>query len=217
MKYKIAISVLALSVLVVLVGGHAIRTQSSTNASAASTLALPLEQASVTVPGPKDPVVVPGAFSANTRGWSHASQAAARAGQNGIRPELLDAYTLAAALAPADCHLSVSLLAAIGQVESGNLANRALDASHRVVPAVLGPVLNGHGVQAIADTDNGRLDGNRSWDRALGPLQLIPASWRVVGLDMDGDGRRDPQNVRQQCRIRPARPVPNRSSGPTYC
>ena len=192
MKYKIAISVLALSVLVVLVGGHAIRTRTP---DSSAPRALPLVQASVTVPGPEDPVVVPGAFSANTRGWSHASQAAARAGEDGIRPELLDAYTLAAALAPADCHLSVSLLAAIGQVESGNLANRSIDASHRAVPAVLGPVLNGDDVQAIADTDNGRWDGNQSWDRALGPLQLIPASWRVVGLDMDGDGQRDPQNV----------------------
>ncbi len=26
-------------------------------------------------------------------------------------------------------------------------------------------------------------------------MQIIPASWRVVGLDMDGDGVRDPQNV----------------------
>ena len=89
----------------------------------------------------------------------------------------------------------MSLLAAIGQVESGNLANRSIDANHRAVPAVLGPVLNGHDVQAIADTDNGRWDGNKVWDRAIGPLQLIPASWRVVGLDMDGDGQRDPQNV----------------------
>ncbi len=192
MKYKIAISVLVLSVMVVLVGGHAIRTRTP---DTSPPRALPLQQASVTVPGPKDPVVVPGAFSANTRGWSHASQAAARAGKDGIRPELLDAYTLAAALAPADCHLSVSLLAAIGQVESGNLANRSIDANHRAVPAVLGPVLNGHDVQAIADTDNGRWDGNKVWDRAIGPLQLIPASWRVVGLDMDGDGQRDPQNV----------------------
>ena len=67
MKYKIAISVLVLSVMVVLVGGHAIRTRTP---DTSPPRALPLQQASVTVPGPKDPVVVPGAFSANTRGWS---------------------------------------------------------------------------------------------------------------------------------------------------
>ena len=61
----------------------------------------------------------------------------------GIRPELVDAYTLAVALAPTECHLSLSLLAAIGQVESGNLAGQRIDAQHRVVPGVLGPVLNG--------------------------------------------------------------------------
>ncbi len=158
MKYRIAVSVLALSVLVVLVGGphphaHARHQPEPRPAPGAGFGDVP----------PEDPVVVPGVFSANTRGWSHVSQAAARAGQNGIRPELLDAYTLAAALAPADCHLSVSLLAAIGQVESRNLANRSIDANHRAVPAVLGPVLNGHDVQAIPDTDNGRWDGNHTW------------------------------------------------------
>jgi hypothetical protein len=99
------------------------------------------------------------------------------------------------ALAPTECHLSVSLLAAIGQVESGNLAGQRIDAQHRVVPRVLGPVLDGTEYAAIPDTDDGRWDGQRTWDRALGPLQLLPASWRVAGMDADGDGRRDPQNV----------------------
>ena len=62
-------------------------------------------------------------------------------------------------------------------------------------PGVLGPVLDGSDYAAIPDTDNGRWDGHRTWDRALGPLQLLPASWRVAGMDADGDGRRDPQNV----------------------
>ena len=113
----------------------------------------------------------------------------------GIRPELVDAYTLAVALAPAECHLSLSLLAAIGQVESGNLAGQRINAGHRVVPGVLGPVLDGSKYAEIPDTDDGRWDGNKTWDRALGPLQLLPASWRMAGMDSDGDGRRDPQNV----------------------
>ena len=64
-----------------------------------------------------------------------------------------------------------------------------------MVPGVLGPVLDGSDYAEIPDTDNGRGTGNRTWDRALGPLQLLPASWRVAGMDADGDGRRDPQNV----------------------
>jgi hypothetical protein len=80
-------------------------------------------------------------------------------------------------------------------VESGNLAGHTLDSGHRVSPEILGPVLDGDRYRAVPDTDGGTWDGNESWDRALGPMQIIPSSWRVVGLDMDGDGLRDPQNI----------------------
>ncbi len=184
--------VLALSVLLVVSGGQALR-----GADAPERAASPkpvLQQASVTVPEPADPLVVQAALSSNTRGWTRGSGAAPAADQ-GIRPELVDAYTLAVALAPADCHISLSLLAAIGQVESGNLAGHRIDARHRVVPGVLGPVLDGSTYAEIPDTDGGKWDGNSTWDRALGPMQLLPASWRVAGMDTDGDGQRDPQNV----------------------
>ncbi len=184
--------VLALSVLLVVSGGQALR-----GADAPKRAASPkpvLQQASVTVPEPADPLVVQAALSSNTRGWTRGSGAAPAADQ-GIRPELVDAYTLAVALAPAECHISLSLLAAIGQVESGNLAGHRIDARHRVVPGVLGPVLDGSTYAEIPDTDGGKWDGNSTWDRALGPMQLLPASWRVAGMDTDGDGQRDPQNV----------------------
>ena len=108
---------------------------------------------------------------------------------------LLAAYRQAVAGAPPECHLPVSLLAAIGQVESGSLAGRSLDAAHRAVPPVLGPVLDGVATAAISDTDGGRLDGNTQWDRAVGPMQFIPGTWAAFGVDGDGDGRVDPQNV----------------------
>src|SRR5665647_3417182 len=108
---------------------------------------------------------------------------------------LLAAYRQAVAGAPPACHLPVSLLAAIGQVESGSLAGRSLDATHRAVPPVLGPLLDGVGTAAISDTDGGRLDGNSHWDRAVGPMQFIPGTWAAFGVDGDGDGRVDPQNV----------------------
>jgi hypothetical protein len=107
---------------------------------------------------------------------------------------LLKAYRSAAASAPASCHLQPSLLAAIGEVETGSLAGRPLDAQHRT--SIFGPVLDGHhGFRAIPDTDNGRWDGNRTWDRAMGPLQFIPSTWRTFGVDGDGDGVADPQDV----------------------
>ena len=108
---------------------------------------------------------------------------------------LLAAYRQAVAGAPPACHLPISLLAAIGQVESGSLAGRSLDNAHRAVPPVLGPVLDGGGTAAISDTDGGRLDGDSRWDRAVGPMQFIPGSWAAFGVDGDGDGRADPQNV----------------------
>src|SRR6478735_1828844 len=106
---------------------------------------------------------------------------------------LLAAYRTAAGQVPASCHLPVSLLAAIGQVESGSLVGYPLDAQHRT--SILGPVLDGHGFAAVADTDHGRWDGNTTWDRAVGPMQFIPSTWARFGVDGDGDGVADPQDI----------------------
>jgi hypothetical protein len=108
---------------------------------------------------------------------------------------LLSAYQAAVAGAPSTCNLSVPLLAAIGQVESGSLVGRSLDSGHRLTEPVLGPVLDGNGFAAIADTDNGTLDGDTTWDRAMGPMQFIPSTWRTFGVDADADGATDPQDV----------------------
>ncbi len=148
------------------------------------------------VPGAEVPlpdgVVVPA--STGARAWASGTA------PNGVTPErlssvVLDAYTRAAALAPERCHLTVPLLAAIGQVESGNLVGRALDASHRATPAIVGPRLDGGAFKAVRDTDKGQLDGDRKFDRALGPLQFLPSTWRAVGVDLDDDGTRDPQSI----------------------
>ena len=48
---------------------------------------------------------------------------------------------------------------------------------------------------AIADTDQGVYDGNTAWDRAVGPMQFIPGTWKSFGADGNGDGVRDPHNV----------------------
>ena len=60
-------------------------------------------------------------------------------------------------------------------------------------PDRLGPQLNGRGpVAAIHDTDNGSYDGDKVWDRAVGPMQFIPCTWSGLGVDGDGDGKRNP-------------------------
>jgi hypothetical protein len=94
------------------------------------------------------------------------------------------------------CHLPWSLLAGIGQVESGQASNGAIDRKGHTLNPILGPVLNGVGdVAAIPDTDGGRWDGDTTWDRAVGPMQFIPSSWQVWGRDGDGDGQADPSDV----------------------
>ncbi|WP_404390209.1 lytic transglycosylase domain-containing protein [Humibacillus xanthopallidus] len=105
------------------------------------------------------------------------------------------AYTWAAKAAPASCRMPVALLAAIGEVESSSLRGRSLDARHNVVPPVIGVALNGSGFAAIRDSDGGRLDGDPVWDRAVGPMQFIPGTWRAWGSDGNGDGVADPQNI----------------------
>ena len=113
--------------------------------------------------------------------------------QADIADVLLGAYRAAVTRSPAGCHLPVSLLAAIGQVESGSLVGRPIDRAHRT--SVLGPVLDGKGFAAIPDTDAGRWDGDATWDRAVGPMQFVPGSWRTFGVDADGDGVANPQDV----------------------
>ena len=105
------------------------------------------------------------------------------------------AYASAAASEAKGCGIPVMLLAAIGEVESSSLRGRSLDAGHDVVPPVRGPALSGGRFAAIRDTDGGRLDGDPVWDRAVGPMQFIPGTWRLWGADGNGDGVADPQNV----------------------
>jgi hypothetical protein len=144
------------------------------------------------LPIPEEPTYVHGVVAPATRGWRRAGELPR---QVPLADELLSAYSFAVAVAPARCHLPLSLLAAIGQVESGNAAGHRLDAGHRVVPAIVGPALDGSRFAAVPDTDGAVLDGDPRWDHAVGPFQFLPTSWRVAGVDFDDDGVRDPQDV----------------------
>ena len=109
--------------------------------------------------------------------------------------ELALAYRNAVAKAPKGCNVTVFHLAAIGQVESGSIGGRDVTKDKLVSPAIYGPLLDGGPFAVIRDTDGGAIDGDGSFDRAVGPLQFIPGTWEWAGADGDGDGRRDPQNV----------------------
>ncbi|WP_326590098.1 lytic transglycosylase domain-containing protein [Streptomyces brevispora] len=116
----------------------------------------------------------------------------------GIPATVLAAYRKAeGALGRSDpgCGLPWQLLAAIGKVESGHAAGGRVDAHGTTLSPILGPVLNGAGFANIPDTDGGAYDGDKTFDRAVGPMQFIPSTWAHWGRDGNGDGRSDPSNV----------------------
>jgi hypothetical protein len=118
---------------------------------------------------------------------------------SGIPSTVLTAYQRAAtelAKSQPGCGLTWPLLAGIGKVESSHASGGRVDATGLTRGPILGPVLDGGpGMAAISDTDQGRYDGNTSWDRAVGPMQFIPGTWAVYGADGNGDGVKDPHNV----------------------
>ena len=114
----------------------------------------------------------------------------------------LRAYREAAAWAAGfdpDCRLPWTVLAGIGRIESnhglfGGAATR-FSAAGTVSPTITGPALDGNGVASIPDSDGGRWDGDTTWDRAVGPMQFIPTTWRSLGRDGNGDRVADPNNL----------------------
>lgn len=97
-----------------------------------------------------------------------------------------------------ECRLSWSVLAGIGAVESGHgrYGGADLDRTGRPDPPIRGVVLDGsEGVRLVRDTDGGELDGDSTYDRAVGPMQFIPSTWRAWGRDADADGKSDPDDM----------------------
>lgn len=123
-----------------------------------------------------------------------------------VDPELrfsvsaLDAYynaELVMAEADPGCGVEWWQLAGIGRVESihGTYGGAKLYLAGNTTRKIRGPALDGEEFLAIPDTDGGKLDGDLEWDRAVGPMQFIPGSWRIFGADGNGDGYKNPNNV----------------------
>lgn len=96
-----------------------------------------------------------------------------------------------------ECALSWTTLAAVGRIESdhGRHGGSALDANGTAVPGIFGVPLVGVGTADIPDSDGGAIDGDPVADRAVGPMQLIPQTWRNWHVDAGADGVEDPQNI----------------------
>lgn len=113
----------------------------------------------------------------------------------------LEAYGYAASaleVTRPECGLSWSVLAGVAAVESrhGRHGGAELDRTGRPSIPIRGLPLDGRdGVKLIRDTDDGKLDGDPVFDRAVGPFQFIPSTWKKWGTDADGDGSADPQDI----------------------
>lgn len=142
-----------------------------------------------------DPSAVEGLEDGNEAGVVSA------ASTNAIPAAALAAYQRAETVinsADESCNITWQLIAAIGRVESnhGRFGGNVLDNDGVATPGIYGVALDGQSnTKAISDTDAGVYDNDVQWDRAVGPMQFIPSTWQVVGVDADDDAARNPQDI----------------------
>jgi hypothetical protein len=96
------------------------------------------------------------------------------------------------------CHLGWTTLAGIGEVAShhGQLGGSVLDRNGRTTPPIVGPSLDGQGGRPLVrDTDAGAFDSDATYDRAMGPMLILPTMWRTYASDADDDQIQDPYDI----------------------
>ncbi|MEV5989326.1 NlpC/P60 family protein [Streptomyces sp. NPDC052051] len=120
-----------------------------------------------------------------------------------IPPRMLAAYNKAVHLVgrhvPACQGMRWPILAGIAKVESNHANGRTIADNGDIRPKIYGVILNGSGAggnrTVFLDTDDGRWDGTAAGERAVGPFQFLPSTWKSVGKDAGGDSIADPHNA----------------------
>ncbi len=123
------------------------------------------------------------------------------ANRTGIPERVLAAYagvTLQLSAFKPECNLSWNTLAGIGWVEShhGTIFGGKVLADGNMSEPIYGIPLDGkNNTKALPDFDDGNFDGTAEFDRAVGPMQIIPPTWAAWHSDGNGDGNEHGQNI----------------------
>lgn len=121
--------------------------------------------------------------------------------KTGIPQRVLSAYagvTLQINAYKPECNLSWNTLAGIGWVESrhGTIFGGKVKKNGDMSEPIFGIPLDGsNSTKALPDFDDGNFDGTAEFDRAVGPMQIIPPTWAAWHSDGNGDGNEDGQNI----------------------
>ncbi|MEU3795961.1 bifunctional lytic transglycosylase/C40 family peptidase [Streptomyces fructofermentans] len=143
------------------------------------------------------------AYAVLTTGAGDEGVIAAGGSAADIPPRMLTAYRKAVQQVgdhvPTCRGMRWPILAGIAKVESHHAAGRTIAGNGDIRPRIYGVLLNGSGAggntTVFPDTDNGRWDGTASAERAVGPFQFLPSTWKGVGKDANGDKTADPHNA----------------------
>jgi len=146
-------------------------------------------------PVPKIDTYAKGRPADQLREW-----AAERAPALNIPPAALEAYAYAARVAEVenpDCRLDWTTLAGIGQVEShhGTYRGAQIQPNGDVTPPIRGVRLDGSGGNLEIIDNDADEDGDPVYARAMGPMQFIPETWRLYGVDANNDDVISPDNI----------------------
>ncbi|MGW5434485.1 C40 family peptidase [Streptomyces sp. NPDC004059] len=91
------------------------------------------------------------------------------------------------------------ILAGIAKVESNHAIGHTIAANGDIRPKIYGVLLSGSGqggnTIAVPDSDGGKWDGTATGERAVGPFQFLPSTWKSIGKDGNGDRNADPHNA----------------------